>query len=430
MIAVEEASRTQVQIDRILQSEAFRSSDGLRRLLRFLADKTLCGEADVLKEYSIGIDAFGRPATYDPRHDSTVRVHVGRLRQRLAEYYQTEGKDDPIIIELPKGRFKLQFHPRAEPQLTVVPLEALPQRAVNPRRPVPVYAALTICCLVVSVVWGAWVTTELKESRQLSDVLRSQWTPEIASLWDSFVQTDRPVLISISAPMFVEFPGFGAFRDPDLNRGEDIQKSAKIAAMQKALESPPAEPVSYFTTLGDADVSFKLGQLLGARKRNVSIVNGSDLSWQQVSDNNVILIGSPKFFNQKVSSMPVKPELILEPRVGIRNLNPREGEPALFVDVYTKTRVTGTTYALISHTPGPQGRGEVMSFSSRNGAGIMAATTTFTEPDAAREMLARLKKANGKIPRFYQVLLKIRFQDGVPLETSYLLHRELLSTRR
>src|SRR5689334_5541363 len=67
----------------------------------------LSGEADQLKEYSVGIDALGKPATYDPRHDSTVRIQVGRLRQKLAEYYRTEGKDDLLIVDLPKGRFKL-----------------------------------------------------------------------------------------------------------------------------------------------------------------------------------------------------------------------------------------------------------------------------------------------------------------------------------
>jgi len=75
------AESTKAQIDRILQSKTLQSSRGLRRLLQFLADKSLCGEADQLKEYSIGVDAFGKPSTYDPRQDSTVRIQVGRLRQ-------------------------------------------------------------------------------------------------------------------------------------------------------------------------------------------------------------------------------------------------------------------------------------------------------------------------------------------------------------
>ena len=108
------------QVERILQSDTFRSSGVLRRLFRFLADKAFCGEADQLKEYSIGIDAFGKPPTYDPRQDAIVRLQVGRLRQKLGEYYRTEGKDDPVVMELPKGRFKLSWQARSAP---VAPLD-------------------------------------------------------------------------------------------------------------------------------------------------------------------------------------------------------------------------------------------------------------------------------------------------------------------
>src|SRR4029077_5940513 len=90
---------TQAQIDRLLHSDTFRNSDVLRRLLRFLADKTIAGEADQLKEYIIGIDALGKPPSYDPRQDSVVRIQVGRLRQKLAEYYRTEGKDDTLVVD-------------------------------------------------------------------------------------------------------------------------------------------------------------------------------------------------------------------------------------------------------------------------------------------------------------------------------------------
>src|SRR4029077_6117753 len=70
------------------------------------------GEAQNLKEYTVGLDVFGKPASYDPRQESVVRMHVGRLRQKLAEYYRIEGSDDPIVVDLPKGAFALTFEPR------------------------------------------------------------------------------------------------------------------------------------------------------------------------------------------------------------------------------------------------------------------------------------------------------------------------------
>src|ERR1019366_369960 len=118
MMVAEDVSRAQVE--RILQSETFRSAEVLRHLLRFLADKSIEGEADQLKEYSIGLDALGKPPTYDPRHDAIVRIQVGRLRQKLADYYRTEGKEDPVGIDLPKGHFKLIWEPRPSPAVVSV----------------------------------------------------------------------------------------------------------------------------------------------------------------------------------------------------------------------------------------------------------------------------------------------------------------------
>ena len=59
------------------------------------------------------IDGLGKADSYDPQHNSAVRIQMGRLRQRLAEYYRAEGKDDPIIVDLPKGRFRLTFEQRS-----------------------------------------------------------------------------------------------------------------------------------------------------------------------------------------------------------------------------------------------------------------------------------------------------------------------------
>src|SRR5579872_6282090 len=92
-----EAEFIRAQIDRILQNKSLKLSEGQRRLLSYLAEKSLAGEADDLKEYAIGLDAFGKPPSYDPRQESVVRMHVARLRQKLTDYYRTEGIADPIL---------------------------------------------------------------------------------------------------------------------------------------------------------------------------------------------------------------------------------------------------------------------------------------------------------------------------------------------
>src|SRR5581483_12325529 len=103
------------QVERISQSKAFRNSDVLRQLLSYLANASLAGKADELKEYTVAVDALGKPSTYDPRQESAVRMQVARLRQKLGEYYRTDGIKDAIVLDLPKGGFTVVFESRTAP---------------------------------------------------------------------------------------------------------------------------------------------------------------------------------------------------------------------------------------------------------------------------------------------------------------------------
>src|SRR5580658_11372961 len=123
-----EVESRQAQIQRILQSKAFRTSEVQRNLFAYLAEKSISGTADSLKEYTVGLDVFGKPASYDPRQESVVRMHVGRLRQKLVEYYRSEGVDDPIFVDVPKGGFKVIFEAREVPPDGVAAAEEPSQR--------------------------------------------------------------------------------------------------------------------------------------------------------------------------------------------------------------------------------------------------------------------------------------------------------------
>src|SRR5262245_9143549 len=143
-----ELDATHAQIQRILQSKTFRTSEVHRNLLSYLAEKSLAGESDSLKEYTVGLDVFGKPASYDPRQESTVRMHVGRLRQKLAEYYRTEGADDPIVLELPKGGFRVTFEPRTIAGIPEAAIEAVEPEPRSYRMEIILGAALLISLLI------------------------------------------------------------------------------------------------------------------------------------------------------------------------------------------------------------------------------------------------------------------------------------------
>lgn len=100
-----DADAVRRQLHRILNSAVFLSSQRRQRFLRFLVDETLAGRGDRLKGYAVAVAVFDRPASFDPALDPVVRIEAGRLRDKLREYYATEGRDDPVHIELPKGSY-------------------------------------------------------------------------------------------------------------------------------------------------------------------------------------------------------------------------------------------------------------------------------------------------------------------------------------
>ena len=154
------AAEITAEVDRILASKGFANAGRLSRLLRYVVEKTLAGEADQLKEYVVGVEVFDRDEKYDPRLDSIVRVEAGRLRSRLDEYYNGEGAASPIRISLPRGGYVAQFEPRVD---TVAPAPV----AVRRRRKAgwaawPLTAGL-ICAVAAMVVWlGGWNRTPPK----------------------------------------------------------------------------------------------------------------------------------------------------------------------------------------------------------------------------------------------------------------------------
>jgi Tol biopolymer transport system component len=101
------------ELGKILASRGFSHSERMSRFLRYVVEAALEGEADQIKEYLIGVDVFDKPASYDPRVDSTVRGEALKLRTKLAHYYEVEGSADPVLISMPKGGYAPAFEMRS-----------------------------------------------------------------------------------------------------------------------------------------------------------------------------------------------------------------------------------------------------------------------------------------------------------------------------
>jgi TolB-like protein len=161
-----DADAVRAQLERILASPGFANADRLSRFLRFVVERTLDGEGDQLKEYRLGTEVFDRPADYDPRLDSIVRVEARRLRSKLAEYYEGLGQSDAIVIRVDKGGYTATFETATDQPTTPESLvrttpgwsieQTTPESVVaNAPRPNRSLAfALAIAALLVAVLAG------------------------------------------------------------------------------------------------------------------------------------------------------------------------------------------------------------------------------------------------------------------------------------
>ena len=134
---------------RVIASDAFQRSPQLQRFLRFVVEETWAGRSDRLKEYVVGTEVFGRPADYDPRLDSLVRVEAHRLRTALEAYYQAEGRDDPVFIEVTKGSYVPSFRGRTPP--ASVPARAVSAAKLRRRAWIAIAATLVAVLLVLGL---------------------------------------------------------------------------------------------------------------------------------------------------------------------------------------------------------------------------------------------------------------------------------------
>ena len=176
--------------------------------------------------------------------------------------------------------------------------------------------------------------------------------------------------------------------------------------------------------MGTATGAFLLGQFLAQRKPNVLLTRSDLVSLPEIAMDDVVFLGQV-MGNREIQAIPVDQHFVLEPG-GVRILKPRVGEPAFVSDHPSQDpRELEESYALISRVPGLYGSGEILYLSANQIPGVMAAVKAFTDPTIARTIVAKLRTATGSVPHHYQVVLKVKSMDDMPVEISYMFHREL-----
>lgn len=114
------------QLLRIEEHPLFVRSARVRRFLEFTIESWLAGRTSELKEYVLGLEVFGRPVTHDPRLDPIVRVEARRVRSKLRAFYQTDGAQDDLLLEYPRGSYVPHFRVRSHAPALIAVLPFAP----------------------------------------------------------------------------------------------------------------------------------------------------------------------------------------------------------------------------------------------------------------------------------------------------------------
>jgi hypothetical protein len=270
-----------LQVDRLLACSHFRNSRRYSDFLRFVVTKTAEGHADILKERTIGIEVFGREPTFDTSGDSIVRVAAAEVRKRIAQYYQEEGHEHELRIDLPSGSYVAHFRRPLEPTFAIVTLpESSPP--VEPTaitngartRTVPsrwmLFAIIGASLLLVAIA--------------VSFALRARSDTGINRFWGPVFESSAPVVICV-----------GTVEPSHISQDFRSRFTIQMANSVNGLEEPPV-PISNLpdwpaVTWIDAVELTRIAEMLTRHSKTALLRSSEHATLADLRAGPVILLG-------------------------------------------------------------------------------------------------------------------------------------------
>ena len=389
-------------VQRVAASAAFRKSRRLQDFLLFVCERALRDADCLVHEQEIGTAVFGRPPDFDSSHDTLVRVQASQLRKRLQQYFSSEGADESIVIEVPKGRYTPVFRAR-EPLPRLEPLRPvpLPIRKRIPRRTIA-WGALGVGLFATCL--GLFLQNRRLEQR-LSAGLSPQ--PAVDRLWDQMFGSGRHAYLVVADGTYTMFQ--------DLIQRQlsptDYQRQKFRSLAEARITDPETLLFAYrlmnrqFTSIADANLVHRVGLLNGAHGIQTEVILARDASPGHFRSHNAILSGSRRanpwveLFEDRLNFRSRFDEEAR--RSYFENMSPRQGEQATY-----EVKWDRLGYCRVAYLPNLDGNGSVLLISGTDMGSSDAGAQFITSERWVRHLRTALGLRDRQPVPHFEVLLR------------------------
>lgn len=416
-------------LERIAASAQLKRATRLQELLFYIGKCSLKDGYEKISEQKIGIDVFGRSQGYDTSADNIVRTSVSELRKRIEAYFESEGRAEAVLVEIPRWSYVPVFtsrpaenlHP-AEPLVNDAPHtivedhhapEVAPQPRSRARSAVPWVSAALIFLLAGTSVffWSRYRSLE-------QSIYPWRYEPTVAELWNGILnaspQTDI-VLADASFGMLQDINKKSFTFDEYLNRSflSQIQGEKLPPELHDAFERIA------LWNLGSQD-DFKLARRILALDPlgdRLHMYNARAYLPDLTQRDNVILIGSRisnPWDDLFESRMNFVVRLDGNRSISVLNRAPSAGEQ----QVYQQSQAA--QYCVVAYLPNPSHNGVILIVEGSNAEATEAAGN-FLLSEVQLSNFKKTLKVN-QLP-YFEVLLKVSSVPGTPLAASIEAYR-------
>ena len=431
VIATPGRDERQALVERILNSHAFESSQRLRSLLLYLAQRS---DSDhLIREQEIGVAVFSRSPGYDTSHDTLVRVQISNLRKKLQQYFEEGSSNESWEIQIPKGNYALLFRPLSPvphcestnvtlPAVSQVP-QAIPSRETTVL--IPTSSRLDRRGFLTGLAVGLTIATVGGGLLMSRSHTRDERIPAaIAShpIWAPF--RDSRVTVVLSTPLFFISEN-GLERDFRLNYAEDL------AVAPKTLLRRPASPEwDQWASFSDVLSVARIEESLSALGAHTSVRSAREGSLADLRGSKTIVLGHPRgapFLLDVMRDLDFRPPPRLAvPQNGFINVAPQGAESVAYgsseTNAMERSAETTADYALVTSLRIPPD-GELLSLFGNRVQTSSLIVRKLLDPAFMGHLNDKVFRPAGNTYKSCQIVLRVDYSKGNAIDAVYVTHR-------